>query len=55
MSGREGQGNYTRMTHGVQGVPRYRIAFEEVWNVYLEAVMGKVVGKKLKREQVNRE
>lgn len=46
---------YTRMTHEVQGIRGYRIAFEQVWNVYLEAITGEVVGKKLKREQVNRE
>jgi hypothetical protein len=35
------------MTYRVEGVLRNRIAFKEVWHIYLEAVTSKVVGKEL--------
>jgi hypothetical protein len=35
------------MTHRVESIFRDCIAFEEFWNIDLEAVTSKVVGKKL--------
>ena len=42
-----GQAKFEKITHSAESIWRDRIAFEEIWCIYLKAVTSKIVGKEL--------